>query len=861
LSPWVLTCAFAVLSASASPALFADGDETLGDLSPDFPLASGNVLLAAGVGIEEADSGTIELEVPEHVEVRQVLLYWGVRALDADDEIVLNGSTTVRGDLIGASLGVPASEDRVPQVHRADITDLELIGGGMNSVEVSGIDLPSGAIRNGVEIVVIGQDTRDDAPTTELTLRDGVDFAYVDYPEPFQSTERQAFTFEPLDQERTAELTLLVGDHLDMFNGDRRPSTLEIQVEGSDLMEIADPLSASDGDSWDTVVQPVLIPAGATRVEVQFFSETRTGSRRVPSSFYWFFSALNLPSGEDIPQNPPAKVGGTVFCDLDESGTLEEGEPGIGGIPVELDCPGSDVFAAVTLTTETQSDGTYEFTVADVPDSGVVCSVSVATDSPGTSGKTLTSDSPQATQPLTAGSQATDHDFGFFGAPPGELRFRVEEKLAMAGSCVNVRVLMTSPDPVEGFLVALRHDPVLLDLDSITVEGTVTESSGADFVSTELVENGGTIGVILDIQAPFEGNEIPPGVDMPIAIYRYCCKDVPPGGQVVSPLELVNGELGQPAKDNVVVVGGLSLDPEFSNGSVTCEAPGERNKPYFVCGGPTIGPGGLPVQPEGAPGDKFELCFYYCSPEDNQPGHAQFDHLQGISMALEYDCELTCLEDTFRVPEDSIATAIGADFVSLQCDGNPDDGDGCELLVAALAELEPPFEGTTFPPTSIPLKIACVDMQISPDAECGRCLPIEFRDGLNGPNLVPVKNLYSAENESFPADTIDCQVCVTGSTSFRRADCNVDGGVNIADSAATLSFLFPANAQESFDPPCMDACDSNDDGSVNIADVIQVLNWLFLNGGPPPPPGPEGGEDPTPDELSCEFSACDPVQQ
>ncbi len=82
---------------------------------------------------------------------------------------------------------------------------------------------------------------------------------------------------------------------------------------------------------------------------------------------------------------------------------------------------------------------------------------------------------------------------------------------------------------------------------------------------------------------------------------------------------------------------------------------------------------------------------------------------------------------------------------------------------------------------------------------------------------------------------------------FTRGDANADGEVDIADATATLGFLFEAEA----DVRCPKALDSNDDGSINISDPAYLLNFLFASGELIPPPYPDPGVDPTPDELPC----------
>ncbi|MFN0057394.1 MAG: SGNH/GDSL hydrolase family protein [Planctomycetota bacterium] len=87
---------------------------------------------------------------------------------------------------------------------------------------------------------------------------------------------------------------------------------------------------------------------------------------------------------------------------------------------------------------------------------------------------------------------------------------------------------------------------------------------------------------------------------------------------------------------------------------------------------------------------------------------------------------------------------------------------------------------------------------------------------------------------------------------FKRADCNADGGLNIADAIAALSALF-----ESMPLMCIDACDSNDDGDFDLADPIYSLTHVFSLGPPPPAPFSACGVDPTSDAIGCDaFAGC-----
>jgi hypothetical protein len=83
---------------------------------------------------------------------------------------------------------------------------------------------------------------------------------------------------------------------------------------------------------------------------------------------------------------------------------------------------------------------------------------------------------------------------------------------------------------------------------------------------------------------------------------------------------------------------------------------------------------------------------------------------------------------------------------------------------------------------------------------------------------------------------------------FVRGDVDGDGAIMINDAIWILHYLFasgPAN-------DCMDSADVNDDGHIDLSDPVSVLSYLFAGGDQPPPPFPEPGEDPTPDQISCD---------
>ena len=96
----------------------------------------------------------------------------------------------------------------------------------------------------------------------------------------------------------------------------------------------------------------------------------------------------------------------------------------------------------------------------------------------------------------------------------------------------------------------------------------------------------------------------------------------------------------------------------------------------------------------------------------------------------------------------------------------------------------------------------------------------------------------------------DCREPV--GTRYQRGNANADANLDITDAIAVLNFLFLGGSI-----PCVRAGDADDDGQVIITDGIFILNYLFLGGPAPKEPLGTCGEDPTPDDLTCErFDRC-----
>ena len=309
-----LSCA-ASLSLLAHSAL-ADGSETLGP--PSIAIASGTDVIAAGVGLTQAQPGSIDFDVPAGATVVQVLLYWEgfmATAVAGDDTVLVNG-IPVTGTLIGGPdfffIGATSS------TFRQDITGLGLVGPGSNSLQISGMDFTSA--NNGAGVFVIIDDGSEEP--TPIQIRDGNDTAFVGFAPPRMSTVAQTFGFAAAATDRTADLCMFFSSVSgSVSTGTFRPSTIEVTVDAGPAQAFTNLLDSNDGEEWDTVCLPILIPAGATSLTVQALSEDRDNIGGRPASFVWNASALSVPGDEPPPPGDCETAYGfgedTAICFLD----------------------------------------------------------------------------------------------------------------------------------------------------------------------------------------------------------------------------------------------------------------------------------------------------------------------------------------------------------------------------------------------------------------------------------------------------------------------------------------------------------------------------------------------------------------
>ncbi|MFP5370239.1 MAG: hypothetical protein ACLGI3_05765, partial [Actinomycetes bacterium] len=302
------------------PMAAADGDETLGP--PSIPIAEGSGVATGGTGMHGDQANTsITVNVPAGATVKQVLLYWEghFNTGDPDDTIVIAGQTVT-----GTEIGGPPTlffADVKATTYRADITSLNLVSAGANTLPVSGLEFSYR--NNGAGILVI----YDDGTDAIIQLRDGSDLAFVNFAPPLDTTVPQTFEFAPAPVERQATLDLFAASVADDAD---RPNAVDVTVAGV-TTRFQNVFFSNAGPEFDVAKLTVTVPAGATSLTAQALStEDDDGIEELPASFDWIAAILTVP-----PPPPPPALSATLA-----SACVTEG--GVKGILVRLTNDGTE---------------------------------------------------------------------------------------------------------------------------------------------------------------------------------------------------------------------------------------------------------------------------------------------------------------------------------------------------------------------------------------------------------------------------------------------------------------------------------------------------------------------------------------
>lgn len=383
------------------------------------------------------------------------------------------------------------------------------------------------------------------------------------------------------------------------------------------------------------------------------------------------------------------------------------------------------------------------------------------------------------------------------------------------------------PNDIQGFSMAIGHDPNILVIDLIS-EGPALEAldggSGPDFFAPVIGPDSMTLGVVFAFLGGVFMQAVGPQ-DVVHVDYSPAATMIGDFDGGVSPLVWEDG-IGVVPTDNVVVITGESLPPTFVDGAMTLvPVPPIQN---LVC---ATQPSNVDIQLTWMNGDVYDEIRVRRNGSliATLPG-TDTAYLDGPLAAGTYSYELTP--------------------VILDAEGSAAD---CS------ASASPPLSG-----------LACAldapDVSLTWDAPGPGYTSVRvFRDGGEIASLpgdatsytdvepAPGLHTYSIQGEvdGLLSDPIECMIEVPDQPSFIRSDNNGDGATDIADPIFNLAYLFQSGPQF-----CLDAQDSNDDGAVDIADPVNTLTYLFQSGAAPPPPFGACGQDPTEDTLECDMYTC-----
>jgi hypothetical protein len=308
-----LAAAVAVLAGLATAtAALADGTETLG--TPSVPIADGTDVVVAGTGTQQHVNtpASFGVDIPAGSSVEQVLVYWqGQTSADSgavsglpDATISVNGNS-VTGTLIGGPSNPFFHEEF--WTYRADITGLGLVTAGANTLTVSDMNFqtelfgPTG--NKGAGAVVIYD---DGSSSTVVGVRDGNDYAYAGFPEPYRSTVPQTFSFASADSARAGSLGVLAGEVLDHDFTGVQGNVITGAFDTGQTFTLVNELQSHQGDEFDARNFPITIPAGASALTVRLLSD----GGDVPASMLWLTGTLTV----DTVEPPPPPPGGGEGC-------------------------------------------------------------------------------------------------------------------------------------------------------------------------------------------------------------------------------------------------------------------------------------------------------------------------------------------------------------------------------------------------------------------------------------------------------------------------------------------------------------------------------------------------------------------
>lgn len=430
----------------------------------------------------------------------------------------------------------------------------------------------------------------------------------------------------------------------------------------------------------------------------------------------------------------------------------------------------------------------------------------------------------------------------FAGTVQGQYSLDLTEAVAAAGSNTQISVNIDNAAPVLGFSFGVTHDagvltPLVIDQGTATL--LLNGGTGAEYFFEDLAPANGP-GVILACITTFGGSldSIPAGSGQEVAVLNYSVNAAanPGTSSVLTPVTT----LGNPPTNIVFTVGGVSVFPTSTGGSVNIAVP----------------------PPTGPVVSNADVCT--CDADISWTNNASYDSIEvRVAGSLVQTLAGNATNTTVNLP-------VTTDTICVRGIANgTSSSDACVLDSCPVFTPPPAIENLVCELTSNVPGTGCEYLLTWSGAGPYSAIVVSI-DGVAVANLAGTATSssgslpFSLVGANFTVEAVDicggsvntliCSLLCEEGPTFVRGDCNSDGNNNIADVVAALSFLFGGAGT----PLCGDACDLNDDGSFDISDPVFLLSNLFSNGNNPPAPYPNCGLDATDtDAIDCaNFPAC-----
>ncbi|MBA4683882.1 MAG: hypothetical protein H2076_02630 [Planctomycetes bacterium] len=395
------------------------------------------------------------------------------------------------------------------------------------------------------------------------------------------------------------------------------------------------------------------------------------------------------------------------------------------------------------------------------------------------------------------------------------------------GASLDLQVsLDNNGDDIQGWSYGVCHDGSALSLTAV-VDGSTTEvvknGSPPDFnqVNVDAAE-GFTVGVVICFTGCANLAAGTTGAELNVASY-----DLIGAPGTSTNVDFCN-TLGSPTVETIVVVGGASITPDTTGGTVELVA----GPPPFA-----YGAGDYDVDYDGNSGEVSFTASPSITENPDNPGFPS--STQGFSMGLQHD--------------DSLLTIDSVDWNSDL--GFDPDFAGVNLLANGWTiGVVYSFTGANTLAFETETAVLSAGYSSVASALAGLLDPTDtaltWTDSLGSP---PVANVVVVGGGSIEAELTNGSVSLfpqyaPPDVPFIRGNCNGDDTVDIADGIWILNDLFQGGPTGT----CLVACDANDDSLMDAADAIFVISYRLLSGPAPSAPWPDCG---TIEGAECEATS------